>query len=86
MGVAENALTPAIGVYPNPTEGVFTLSVSGSRVSDLNIQVANIQGQVVYRNEVKGAISHEEKIDLTRFAKGMYFLKVNNEVIKLVVK
>jgi hypothetical protein len=86
MGVAENALTPAIGVYPNPTEGVFTLSVSGSRVSDLNIQVANIQGQVVYRNEVKGAISHEEKIDLTRFAKGMYFLKVNNEVVKLVVK
>jgi hypothetical protein len=40
----------------------------------------------VYRNEVKGAISHEEKIDLTHFAKGMYFLKVNNEVVKLVVK
>jgi hypothetical protein len=86
LGADENALTPAIRVYPNPTEGVFTLSITSSSVSGLNIQVANIQGQVVYRNEVKGAISHEEKIDLTHFAKGMYFLKVNNEVIKLVVK
>ena len=85
MGVNVNTLTSSISVFPNPSKGQFTLSVINNQVSDLNILVTNIQGQTVYRNLVKSVPEYNENIDLTRFAKGMYFLKVNNQVIKLLV-
>jgi hypothetical protein len=86
LGVDQNSLNSSINVFPNPTDGQFTLSVSSARVTDLNIQVTNIQGQSVYQNQVKSVLSYQENIDLTQFAKGMYFLKVNNEVMKVIVK
>ncbi len=86
MGVNFDALNASVNVYPNPSDGQFTLSVMNSQVVDLNIMITNIQGQSVYQNQVKSVLQHQENIDLSRFAKGMYFLKVNNEVRKLVVK
>ena len=86
MGVDMNSLTSSINVYPNPTDGEFTLAVTNNQVSDLNILVTNIQGQAVYQNQVKSVLNYQENIDLTRFAKGVYFLKVNNQVTKLMVK
>jgi len=86
LSVDLNSLTSSINVYPNPTDGEFTLSVTNTQVVDLNILVTNIQGQTVYQNLVKSVLDYQEKIDLTPFAKGMYFLKVNNQVMKLLVK
>ncbi|MFA6126503.1 MAG: T9SS type A sorting domain-containing protein [Bacteroidales bacterium] len=86
MGVNLNSLSSSINVFPNPSEGQFTLSVTNSQVTDLNILVTNIQGQTVYRNLVKSTLEYQETFNLTQFAKGMYFLKVNNQVIKLLVK
>jgi len=86
MSVDVNSLTSSINAYPNPTEGEFTLTVANTQVSDLNITVTNIQGQAVYQNQVKSVLTYQENIDLTQFAKGMYFLKVNDQVVKLLVK
>lgn len=86
MNVDLNSLNSSINVYPNPTDGEFTLSITNTQVSDLNIMVTNIQGQAVYQNQVKSVLNYQENIDLTQFAKGMYFLKVNNQVMKLLVQ
>ena len=86
LGVSPTDLSTSLKVYPNPNSGVFTLDVQSSIVSDLNITVSNIQGKTVYQNNVNSVINHNETIDLTSFAKGMYFLKVNNQVTKLLVK
>jgi hypothetical protein len=86
LGVDVNSLTTAFNVYPNPSDGIFTLSVTNAQVTDLDIMVTNIQGQSVYRNLVKSVSNYQENIDLSRFAKGMYFLKVNNQVTKLLVE
>jgi len=86
LGVDLNSLTSSVNVYPNPSDGEFTLSVENTQVVDLSILVTNIQGQAVYQNQVKSVLNYQENIDLTQFAKGMYFLKVNNQVMKLLVK
>ena len=86
LTVDANSLTSSINAYPNPTTGQFTLAVTNTQVVDLNIQVTNIQGQVVYQNIAKSVLNHQENIDLSAFAKGMYFLKVNNQVMKLLVE
>jgi hypothetical protein len=86
LGVDINNLTASVNVFPNPSEGVFTLNVSSPKPSDLDIRVMNLQGQLVYEKMVGSALQLNETIDLTNHAKGMYFLKINSQVIKLVVK
>jgi hypothetical protein len=86
MGVDTNPLIASIHVFPNPSEGLFTLNISNPEAAALSVSVTNLQGQVVYEKKFGQVPSISETLDLTRFAKGMYFLKANNQVIKLVVK
>jgi len=86
VGVDINALTASMRVYPNPSKGIVNLEVTNTRAIDLIISVSNIQGQEVYRNIVKSVISHNENIDLSEYGQGLYFLKVNDKVTKLIVK
>ncbi len=86
VGVDIRTLAANIKVYPNPSNGVVSLEVTTAQATDLNITVSNIQGQEIYRNIVKSTISHKENIDLSEFGQGLYFLKVNDKVTKLIVK
>ena len=90
LGVDENALNSTLSVYPNPNSGKFTVSVNNPEATDMTIELVNISGQVVYRNEVKAAYSYNEDIDASTFAKGVYYLKVNDakgvKVEKVVVQ
>ena len=89
-GVDDNALMGNLSVFPNPTNGKFTVSVSNAEASDMTIELVNISGQVVYRNNVKAAYSYTEEIDASEFAKGVYYLKVNDgngvKIEKVVVQ
>ena len=89
-GVENDGLMSSMSVYPNPTNGKFTVSISNAEASDLTVELVNISGQVVYRNEVKAVYSYNEDIDAGSFAKGVYYLKVNNgeevKVEKVVVQ
>lgn len=86
MGVDLNTLTASISVYPNPANDLVTLSVTYERVTDLNITITNVQGQTVYQKLVPSVSQHQENIDLSQLARGVYFLKVNNQVTKLLVE
>jgi hypothetical protein len=89
-GVENGDLTNTLSVYPNPTSGKFNVSISNTEATDMTLELVNISGQVVYRNEVKAAYSYNEEIDASQFAKGVYYLKVNNgkevKVEKVVVE
>jgi len=90
LGVEESALVSSLSVYPNPTNGKFTVSIANAEATDMTVELVNISGQVVYRNEVKAVYSYNEDIDASEFAKGVYYLKVNNgeevKVEKIVVQ
>ena len=70
-------------VYPNPSNGVFTLSVSGVK-NTINMSVMNLAGQVVYTKEY--ANSFTEDVDLSGLAKGVYFIKLINDNTSQVKK
>jgi hypothetical protein len=88
--VDNSDLMTSMNVYPNPTNGKFTVSISNAEATDMILELVNISGQVVYRNEVKAAYSYNEDIDASTFAKGVYYLKVNSDkgvkVEKVVVQ
>ncbi len=88
-GVDVSNLTASFSVYPNPTQGAFTVEVTNTVPCDLTITLTNIQGQVIYRNIVASATNHRETID-NKLSKGLYFLSVNDgkevKVQKVIVQ
>jgi len=89
-GVDNSELMSNLSVYPNPTNGKFTVNISNTVALDMTLELVNISGQVVYRNEVKAAYIYNEDIDASTFAKGVYYLKVNTtkgvKIEKVVVQ
>lgn len=59
--------------YPNPSNGIVNIS---SKTAISSLQVFNIQGQLLYSTAVD---STDAKVNISKFASGTYFFKVNFE-------
>jgi uncharacterized repeat protein (TIGR02543 family) len=73
-----------IKLYPNPTNG--TLHVTFGNILDSkdgNIEIFNVAGQVLFVSAVSQK-SPEKTIDINHLANGMYFLKVDNRMYKII--
>lgn len=72
-------------VYPNPGNGKFNLNLNS--VQEVNSQVTDILGNVLFTSNVK---SRTTEIDISDQAPGIYFLKLSdtkgNSVTKKIVK
>jgi len=64
----------AIGISPNPNNGIFTVSHYSGK---LEIEILNVLGQTV-KNEI-GIDSHERKVDLSGMPNGIYYVKILTE-------
>jgi len=67
-------------VYPNPTTGQLTID-NGELIIE-NVEIYNVVGQMVLscRDVARNVLT----IDVKSLASGLYFLKVNNKVVKFV--
>ena len=71
LGLDSEAQT-SVKVYPNPTQGVFSVEGAGIR----RIEVFNAFGQAVYSEETS---NETFRIDLSDKAAGVYMLRVVTE-------
>jgi hypothetical protein len=89
IGFADYAFDNSLLVYPNPTSGVLTLSFDAPS-SSIDLQLTDVTGKVVISRELKNlAGKHEEELDLSDLANGMYMLRVDTEsgtVLRRIVK
>ncbi|MCK4631110.1 MAG: T9SS type A sorting domain-containing protein, partial [Bacteroidales bacterium] len=67
-----------IQVYPNPSNGLFKLVVNNVKSGSLGIEIMNMQGQIIFKNVINDPTGFSEYIDLTKFSKGLYFLRIND--------
>lgn len=80
-GIDNLVNSEVISIYPNPNNGVFTISASAA-IESLNITVMNALGQTVKTETIKN--SNQTTIDMSMMSKGIYYLKANtNEGTKL---
>ncbi|MBR7021919.1 MAG: T9SS type A sorting domain-containing protein, partial [Bacteroidales bacterium] len=86
-GVEEN-VGDSFVVYPNPTNGVLTVSMrlpqcDSPTTGQTKYLIINLMGQTI----LQGSISAEnQQIDISSLPAGMYFISVDGETVKFVVK
>ena len=71
--IDDNKSNNAFLIYPNPSKGVFTISLDKDGGYDLTI--SNILGQPIYVSTINGV---EKTIDLSSFDKGIYTIELSN--------
>ncbi len=63
--------------YPNPNTGKFNLSFNLPEKGDTEISILNIDGKVVYKESLPAfSNTYDKEIDISKNAKGVYFVKV----------
>jgi len=70
-----------VKVYPNPTNSIITVTEFSDQVNQYS--VFNILGQQVLSGSITSKITH---IDLSELVSNIYFLKINDQVIKIIRK
>jgi hypothetical protein len=68
-------------VYPNPTtNGIVHLTLAGFKGEKMELRIMNVIGNVVYREILTNPEDRFTKtIDLTKFADGLYYVKLQTE-------
>lgn len=76
--------------YPNPSEGVFNISLNPVYGEHVQVQVFDLQGRQIYQQEFDASSNLEKQIKLKNAESGMYILRVQNgdysATKKLIVK
>lgn len=86
QSVNELSSTTSFSVYPNPSNGVFNISLDAQKAEQLTLTVNNIVGQTVLTKQVRVAGKTNETISLEGYDKGIYFLTIDNNKEKQTVK
>ena len=75
-----------VNLYPNPTSDWVTLEMSFSKSVDVEIQVTNLVGQLLYTTNLKNATQEKVELDLEKFPAGMYFVRMKVDTQSSVLK
>ncbi|WP_299759088.1 T9SS type A sorting domain-containing protein [uncultured Pontibacter sp.] len=78
-----------VAIYPNPSNGVFTISVSNLEAQQLELTILNVIGNEIFRETLRREESKLTRtINLDRHAKGLYYVKLeadNYSAVRRVV-
>lgn len=76
-----------IAIYPNPSTGIFNLSLNNLRID--SIELFDIAGKNLNVQSNLKTINNENQLDLNSFANGVYFVKINannQSITKKIIK
>ena len=73
----EDISIPIARIYPNPAENLVNIEISNTGGQETEIELLTVTGHVIYRKDIHGSRDHfTEKIDLSGYARGLYFVQV----------
>lgn len=84
---SENFELKNVFIYPNPSKGVFTISVGN--LQPTGIEVYDLTGKKVFAKNEITILNFETKIDLSNLTQGIYFVKIidnNQSTVKRIIK
>ncbi|MBU0766046.1 MAG: T9SS type A sorting domain-containing protein, partial [Bacteroidetes bacterium] len=81
VGISEKVSECNITIYPNPNDGVFNLVIESPEKEAFNIEITNINGQLIISKDTKPEAKIIDRIDLSKYPKGIYFVKIKGDKI-----
>ncbi|HUH74491.1 MAG TPA: T9SS type A sorting domain-containing protein [Chitinophagales bacterium] len=83
-------LQGSLDIYPNPSNGQFTLELKANIKAPVQISILNVEGQVVFAKTLNHQNQSNLPLDLKHLAKGVYLIKaqIENDVLskKVVIQ
>ena len=90
VGIKNPEWLSYVSLYPNPTNGVLNIDLSLKSKDDIQLQVFNAIGQIMYTKELNGFLSGLETINLKEASEGVYFVKIsdsfNTKILRFIKK
>ncbi len=72
-GVDDNSFRSAVSIYPNPSNGLFTINNTPDQL--LTVEVFDMLGNSVYKTK---SSAKDIKVDMGSTSKGIYFVEITN--------
>ena len=72
-----NTENSAFLLYPNPTDGIFTISLNKPIISNTLLEVYDVAGQLILNKIIN---KQSTKIDLIKQSAGLYFYRLTNDL------
>ena len=80
VGISEQSGLNGISFYPNPNDGLFTVNVASSTISEMKIDIFDLQGRIIYSEMMNGIISgFSKEINLNGIANGAYYIRFSSK-------
>ena len=85
VGIVETDNYPSLRIYPNPVKNGELRMENGELKENTTIEIYDMVGQKVYQiNKSANQQINNISIDISHLSNGMYFLRVNNQVVKFI--
>jgi GEVED domain/Secretion system C-terminal sorting domain/Ig-like domain CHU_C associated len=78
VGVDETVVSAGVNIFPNPNNGMFTLTIKDASYTEVTVEIMTAEGQLIYSDmasNVQG--DYVKQLDLTTYANGIYFVRVS---------
>jgi len=67
-------------VYPNPSNGVFSLVFTSTEIMKYTVRLHNALGQIIFEERMeKFNGTYTKDFDITKYGNGEYFLTITND-------
>ncbi len=77
MDVPENELNHEIAIFPNPSNGLTTVEVSGAVNNDANLEILDLTGRLIYSEKMNATANFAESfVDVSSYKSGTYLVKI----------
>jgi photosystem II stability/assembly factor-like uncharacterized protein len=68
-----------LNIYPNPTNGLFTVTLNNTTINKVNINIINILGELMYTSQEENTSAvFSKQLNLQSLACGTYFIQIKN--------
>lgn len=77
VDVPENEMKHEIAVFPNPSNGLTTVEVSGAVNNDANLEILDLTGRMIYSEKMNATANFAESfVDVSTYKSGTYLVKI----------
>ncbi len=83
---AASAFAQGVAVFPNPSAGVFHVSLHHAGNHAYDLTVTDLTGRVVRQQAARGTDATEAEVDLTALSRGTYLLQITDSDGNRVVR